>query len=343
MKTISPSLQEWKILYDLAVEFRKLECWKWMQDNDLFGVQHPDTGQVGYCSVMGNLGEHFALAVYPGSEGLESYMQVLVSETEEDALDAVLRQRCLAVSFENRKQLEREDLEVIDALSLQFKGRNNFPVFRSHRAGYVPWFLDKEHVSLLAVTLEQTMEVAAIVKGQEDFLKPPEGEMILMVRTPARDSAGLRWENRWHRPEPLPFPKEDTSRFDELHVRRLKNRSGARKAVWEVDMFYTPAPVKEEGPPYYPYTLAIMEHFQGIALGVEMASPSDYRETFRKKLLDVMEQMPQIPHRILVKRPEASAFVRALVTDLGIEVVHLRDLPALADFRRGMVGFMSSR
>ncbi len=40
-----------------------LAPWQWMTEVDLFGIEHPVTGELGFVSVMGQLGEHLAIAV----------------------------------------------------------------------------------------------------------------------------------------------------------------------------------------------------------------------------------------------------------------------------------------
>jgi len=44
MPNLLPSMQEWKNLYQRAIEFKKIECWNWMEDTDLFGVRNPENG-----------------------------------------------------------------------------------------------------------------------------------------------------------------------------------------------------------------------------------------------------------------------------------------------------------
>ena len=83
MNETPPSSQEWQALFEAAGEFYKLRPWEWMEDSELFGVLNPETGEIGYCCVMGNLGELLALGVYLGSDGLETYLMMQSGELEE--------------------------------------------------------------------------------------------------------------------------------------------------------------------------------------------------------------------------------------------------------------------
>ena len=49
----------------LAFRFRKAKLWNKLLDDELFAVQLSD-GEIGYCCVMGQLGEHLSLALYVG-------------------------------------------------------------------------------------------------------------------------------------------------------------------------------------------------------------------------------------------------------------------------------------
>ena len=65
-----PTNNEWKALFSAAKRFKQHECWNHMWDSDIFGVKNPETGEIGYCCVMGQNGEHYGLGVYKGSLAL---------------------------------------------------------------------------------------------------------------------------------------------------------------------------------------------------------------------------------------------------------------------------------
>lgn len=68
-----PSLEQWKRLYELMDKIRELAPWEYMYEQDIFGIQFPETGKLGFVSVMGNLGEHYAVAIYPGKKALKVF------------------------------------------------------------------------------------------------------------------------------------------------------------------------------------------------------------------------------------------------------------------------------
>ena len=106
MKIPSCPLPVWKNLYDAATMFRELACWEWMSDSDLFGVQNPQNGEIGYCCVLGELGEVFGLAVYLGTEGLEQYRKIQSGKIHRGSPEMAYSQNCLTLWFGDRSDLE---------------------------------------------------------------------------------------------------------------------------------------------------------------------------------------------------------------------------------------------
>ena len=50
-------------MFEAAFRFRSICLWEKLTDSDVFAFRLSD-GEKGYCSVMGNAGEHFYLGFY---------------------------------------------------------------------------------------------------------------------------------------------------------------------------------------------------------------------------------------------------------------------------------------
>ena len=48
----------WKALYQAAIEFKTIKPWTWLGEEQVFGVQNPANGKIGYCCILGG-GEEF--------------------------------------------------------------------------------------------------------------------------------------------------------------------------------------------------------------------------------------------------------------------------------------------
>ncbi len=79
-------------IYQLAFELRKEKLWRILPDTALFAVRLPD-GEIGYCNMMGALGEHLALCLYVGDRGFASYRRLM--EREETDLGSLREQEIL--------------------------------------------------------------------------------------------------------------------------------------------------------------------------------------------------------------------------------------------------------
>src|SRR5215212_8247992 len=136
---MTPGIREWRRLYESAVRIKEMSPWEWMTETDVFGVRSPETGELGFVSVMGLLGEHYAVSLYLGSEGINGFLDL--QEMGPFADPGVLIQiPQIQASFEDREELDKRDREVIKELGLKFRGRNAWPMFRSYRPSFFPWF-----------------------------------------------------------------------------------------------------------------------------------------------------------------------------------------------------------
>jgi len=148
----------------------------------------------GFDYVMGNLGEHYALGVYLGAEGLATYLQIQSGVFEPPDISALLIQKCLMASYEDREFLEQPDRALIKELGLKFRGRNAWPLFRSYRPGYHPWFVTNTEARFLTIALVQAVDVALRLKHDPQLLTPPRKGHYL-VRVSEQRADGLHWSD----------------------------------------------------------------------------------------------------------------------------------------------------
>ena len=72
---------------------------------------------IGYCSVMGRAGEHYALGVYLGDEGISGFCDLLKNADITPYHQALHFQNCIMCSFEDRVQLAKQDREQITRMN----------------------------------------------------------------------------------------------------------------------------------------------------------------------------------------------------------------------------------
>lgn len=337
----SPSLEEWRDLHEAALRLKASECWEWMSDSDLFGLRDPASEEVGYCCVMGALGEHFALGVYLGGEGLAGYRRIQSGQIPEDPIEALALQKCLMASFEDRRELESADREIIKQLGLKFRGPNAWPLFRSYRPGYEPWFLTHTEAQFLHHALEQTLEVAFRFREDRTLLIPPRVGQAL-VRVPSETEAGLEWQDAWL--EPLPYRQRAVAAapLDEARLQRIRETIRPADGVLEADFFYFPGRVREnkEERPYFPWVILFVDPRSELVLDVTVVHPDEFASEFAEKTLNLFEKLERLPREVQVRREEAFALLKPAMASLGVRLSLLPMLRCLDEARTDFTRFM---
>ena len=335
MNVADLTLDEWRELYVAAEEFRNLEPWTWMSDADLFAVQDPRSREVGYCCVLGALEEVFALCVYRGAEGLAGYGEMQSWETDAHIEDLPFTQKCLMASFEDRERLHKEDRDIIKKLGLKFRGRDSWPLFRSHLPGYFPWFVTRDEALFLTAALRQATDVAKRFNENDELLTPPEEDLVF-ARIPAAEGKVETWRDDWVRPEPFDrekpeFPPVDTQRLD-----RILRNSSRSPTAWEVHFFFFPAPVREGGRPFFPMMLLVMDHEKGVGLDTWLVPSWEFFAVCRGRFLDFLERVQALPSRILVCRQETASMLEPIAAALRIKIRLVKTLRQTRAFRDAM-------
>jgi hypothetical protein len=340
-KTKSPTLEEWKRLYDLMAQVKDLAPWEWMEEDDIFGVQMPDTKELGFVSVMGMLGEHFAIAVYRGAKGLGGFWN-MHSLGPKLTPEFVLQIPQLQASFEDREMITKEDREVMKKLELKYRGAHAWPQFRSYRPGCFPWYIEKEEAEALICALEQLLDVAPRFREDPSILAPTDAEHEYLVRV----NQNGKWADSVQR---VAFREEKTLDLlmDEEALEHLR-RMMPGKMTLEIDLSMMNEPVRDKARerPFFPFMLMLADHESGMILGVDLLTPLPSMEAMWSEVpAIVVEKLAEgfPPKEIQVKDDMLYILLQAVAQEAGFAIKKQSHLKAIDHAKRELQNFMGGR
>ena len=343
-KLKEPTLEEWKRLYEVAAELKKLAPWEWMDETEIFGVENPETKEIGFVSTMGMMGEHLSVGVYLGAKGLYGFWDFQDEGLEAEPF-ALFEIPQLQVSFENRENLEKQDRDLIKRLGLKFRGSQNYPLFRSIRPGFMPWFITSEEARFLIYAIEQTLLVAPQVRENPNILideSDTENEVCL-VRVADEKNGKINWRDEMREIPPLD-EQEFIVKVPQALVDELKAFPQAENFILEIDLFYAPTPVGEKGKrPYIPKMLMLADGQNGMILGFQLIQPKEdelenYTE-ISQHLFKELQKLNARPQEISVASDALFDLLKGLNQQLNIKLRQTDDLRAIEAAKEEFFGF----
>ncbi len=323
-----PELDDWRRVYEAAGRVQAMEPWRFMEEIDIFGVQDPASDRFAFASVMGMLGEHFAIAVYIGAEGLYAFWDI--QETDLNACpEGVIEPRQLQLSFEDRALLTERDHEWIKKLGLRFRGRNSWPMFRSYRPAFVPSHLDASELRLLNVVLDQILEVAPRFEADPGLFDTADPETYFL-RVPTRRGDGIEWKDAHTKIRP-PDRNVRIAPYDEV-LKACRGLKAAEEDV-ELDVFWLPTAIHEGSRPFYPYTLLVVGAESGAVVGFRMlkveSSFEDMWGEVPRNLLELFVETKRVPRTIYVRSPRVDRLVAPLGREIRTTITLVDELPGV--------------
>jgi len=327
-------------MYELAFQYKGIKLWQQLYDDELFAVRLSD-GAIGYCCVMGMIGEHNALALYVGEEGYQSYCAIRNADqdrmTDQMMGELLTSQNCLQCSFESKDMLSEEELEEVRqyASSHQkpLRGKNAFPQFTKYRPGRFPWHydsaLDEQRIcdalgaaaALKKMLRSYSKEELGLFKLDEEPAKIPmlvfEGGRWIMKYTSLPD-AEIRY------PEPM--------LTNDVTVARIKRKT--KTGVWECGTLWLPNAVQKEEhadeAPYYPLALLFIELGNELVqepIVTDGEDPAEMLNEFAQQLLDGKT----VPRTIRCGDERCFSLLKDLCAKTGIRLEMTDDPEALND------------
>ena len=160
--------KQWEQLYEVAKNIRLLAPWEHLNDSQRITLLLSDRDEPVYIVVMGNGGMTYGIGIYYGYDSLRRLLKLNESEIDENNMTVAFEQRCINLYFGDREELELRDKKVIKQLGLKFRGKNEWPYFRSMKPGFMPWYINRDEAEL-AISALQNFAMAFLAYSKISF------------------------------------------------------------------------------------------------------------------------------------------------------------------------------
>lgn len=302
----TPSNEEYLALYQAAGQLREQKPWDTLGAGDLVGVRDPETGVTGYCGLLGQMGEYFALHVYLGGEGMDAYKALVDAgddlEGEPSQLNLMLAgrsQKNLVVDFSDAAEVSPVDKARVKRLGLSFRGKCAWPVFMRNDPCCEHRDLDCREVRFLTTAIREVLSMTARVRDDGLVLPEPFLTEKVLVRVPVHQDGVLVWNDVIEAletslvPECYPLSESDRGALEGMPVREL---------YLELAHTILPATIKvhESDRGMLTRMLIATDGRSGKVLGFYMFEPGEFPGGAVRQVASMLKTLGFIPSRLVM-------------------------------------------
>ncbi|UKS25868.1 hypothetical protein LOZ80_30600 [Paenibacillus sp. HWE-109] len=337
MTNLQATKEEWQQLFEVTNQFKKQAPWDWMEDDDYFLITDPESGEFGCCVVLGAGRINYGLNVYIGPKARQFLQELsgVNDQLDDDQIELAYSMRAITVGFENRDQLDKDDLQLIRDLGYKFRGAQAWPQFRSFEPGFLPAQPNGREVRFLIAALEQTMLVADRFREnpelyfEHDQTDEGTGEQRLH-RIPKVMSSSVTWSDTW-----LPWLEEGEFLTpyvypNELQLRQLGKSLKKSAEIWHSDFRYISQAFGEKDERgSYPRLSLWMSASTGLVMAGGLADNHNFIQAYVEQLLNLLKESDHKPASIQVSSKKAYLALKDTTDKLGITLKFNFNLPEL--------------
>src|SRR5881394_3143799 len=224
-------IQQARDLAHAARAYLDFEPWLHISEPECFALRDPATSEQIFLSVRGASDPQPGLALFRGTEGLNSMLELrytpLGSLDERQMLDI----SGTFVEFRPMSSLPLRTLRPLAAAGVCFERDGLAPDFLNYLPGYVPGGPTEEDIRQLTLALHETCNVAMAVLEGHTRLEPTDDRWI--ERRLCRNGDSSWWEHVRARPDcPWPPERPQPQPVDELTLTRLQRLPRSQDEIW---------------------------------------------------------------------------------------------------------------
>ena len=338
--TGEPGYEKINKIYRAAKLICDLKPWEELSETDIFGVKMPGSGVIWFVSVMGGMGEFPAIAAYKGHEGLAGFNNI-----QENAPNlpetAIMTVPHLLLSFSDRDELDRENLEAVRKSGVTFRGRGKWPRFEEIIPGFLPAYPEKEVMDDLPLLLDQVISVLLAARGNPGVLRNAgyKGEKILF-RIPSGNPAEPEWKDHYEAPGAGNVKVTYKPVFNISTFESVSNLQPS-DMVLQAELVLVPSPVKEKGKkPFFPFMLLLVDKNSGMIAGMNLLHPdpdlASVYEAVPEKILGEILKLGNRPDRVEFRSEMLFDLTKNALRQSGCTPAMEEDMPLVEEAIRSL-------
>jgi len=320
-----PDEVQWRMLFELAREYKRVKPWKVLSDCDIFGLKLPWMEETVYPLVMGNAGEFFGLSVYRGAKGLLHYLMT-TSDMDVDDPVYLASYNSLLLSFLDREMLSEDDVSLMRSLGVSFSGKKGWAQFRRMRGLRHDGRITSEEAELLLEVIPRVLVVAEIVQKDEEVAKWFEVADVPVLE----EVEPLNWKAVAVSDSPEDPQKVLDAAFPKDGIRRIKRLKRAAGS-WQVGWKGLPGLVVENPEdPVRAVGAMIVDGASGFIEGFRAFTGEDLEDLSRQfceEFVGMLEKAGAFPKRLEVKSKWLYGLLKPLRDMTGTKMVLKDSLP----------------
>ena len=328
-------------LFEIAFSYKKAKLWNKLWSNELIAIRFND-GETGYLCAMGRDGQHCALGVYIGDDGLASFRELYFAEAPENFYEEqkkVLEQNCLQLVLDNKEFLQDSERDYASDYAkrngIRLSGKNAYPHFVKFEPNRFPWHpkgeADEEYIyeaakaavflaeqlknktaldiGILPLSAETKQLPCIVVSGEEVSFGEP---MIL--------------------PEPVSKPYPAPVPTNAVLLKKMKKLKQKNNVLCRLVRMPEPVLSEDGSAPYYPVIIMSIDEKNGEAYPPEILHGYDENpEEAANIYLSNIEKIGFLPKKIKASDERTYAFLSFMAKDLLVDISLEKELPMLDD------------
>ena len=236
-----PTQAQWEKLMGIATNIRNLAPWEALHESEIVCILLPGYQEPVFAVTLGSGDQTYGICICPGFDSLRRVQKIADSDGDTPELELLYSQNTINLYFGSRDELEKKERDIIKSLGLKFRGKTNWPLFRSMRPGYVPWTINAQEAEL-AIEVLGNYFMAVSGQMQHEGGTDVDEDMVIYRSYDAKDKL---WYT-YHGPFKMPPFVEARLIFDDLFlINRLKKVKKSTKKLGFIAT-HMPMPYQED-------------------------------------------------------------------------------------------------